>query len=89
MYFIVGLGLGILGYRLNIYFQNNLNVAIIGQNFFIEFHTLFDAENNVLKFYSEHENKIINIKNNENIEGRSFPLAAIFQTKFKYDNYYD
>jgi hypothetical protein len=33
MYFIVDLGLGILGYRLNIYFQNNLNVAIIGQIF--------------------------------------------------------
>ena len=63
MYYIIDLGLGIKGYLLNAHFQKNLGIAIIGQNFFTEFHTLFDSENNVLKFYSEYKNKIINVKN--------------------------
>ena len=53
-------------------------MAIIGQNFFTEFHTLFDSENNVLKFYSEYNGKIINIKNNDfDDEGASFGFFFI------------
>ena len=37
---------------LNIFFEEKLTVAIIGQPFFKSFHTKFDLENNVLKFYS-------------------------------------
>ena len=79
MYFIVDLGLGIKGYLLNVHFEKDLDVAIIGQNFFTEFHTLFDSENNVLKFYSEYNGKIINIKNNDfdNDEGASFGFFFI------------
>ena len=63
-HFIIELGLGIVGYILNVHFQKDLSIAIIGQNFFTEFHTLFDSENKVLKFYSEYNDKIINIKKN-------------------------
>ena len=63
MFFIIDLGLDIKGYILNIQFKRNLDVAIIGQNFFIEFHTLFDSEKQVLKFYNEDKSKIINLKN--------------------------
>ena len=68
MYFMIDLGLGITGYILNIHFQKNLETAIIGQHFFTEFHTLFDSENNILKFYSDNKEKIINLKkyNNKN-----------------------
>ena len=66
MYFKIDLGLGIKAYILNIHFQKNLGIAIIGQNFFTEFHTLFDSENNVLKFYSDNKDKIINIKKYNN-----------------------
>ena len=58
--------MGIKAYILNIHFQKNLGIAIIGQNFFTEFHTLFDSENNVLKFYSDNKDKIINIKKYNN-----------------------
>ena len=68
MFFIVDLGFGITGYLLNVQFQKDLDVAVIGQNFFTEFHTLFDAENNVLKFYSEYKGKIINININNYLE---------------------
>ena len=49
-------------------FKKNLWTAIIGQNFFTEFHTLFDPENKVLKFYSDSKDKIIWIKQNNNGE---------------------
>jgi hypothetical protein len=76
MFFIVDLGLGITGYLLNVQFQKDLDVAIIGQNFFTEFHTLFDAENNVLKFYSEYKGKIINLNNYLEDEGNSFSTGT-------------
>jgi hypothetical protein len=76
MFFIVDLGLGITGYLLNVQFQKDLDVAIIGQNFFTEFHTLFDAENNVLKFYSEYKGKIINLNNYLEDEGNSFSAGT-------------
>ena len=71
MFFTVDLGYGIIGYLLNIQFQKNLNVAVIGQKFFTEFHTLFDPENKVLKFYSEQKDKIIYVKNNNNDNNKS------------------
>ena len=77
MFFIIELGLGIKGYLLNVHFQKNLDIAIIGQNFFTEFHTLFDSENNVLKFYSENKEKIIDLKNynSDNEKGSSILLV--------------
>ena len=42
MFYTINFGNGIIGYLLNIQFQKKLSTAIIGQNFFIEFHTLFD-----------------------------------------------
>jgi hypothetical protein len=46
-------------YILNIAFQKSLQIALIGQPFFTLFHTRFDYENKVLKFYSEEPDKII------------------------------
>ena len=76
MFFMVDLGYGITGYLLNVQFQKDLDVAIIGQNFFTEFHTLFDAENNVLKFYSEYKGKIINLNNYLEDEENSFSTGT-------------
>ena len=76
MFYMVDLGFGITGYLLNVQFQKDLDVAIIGQNFFIEFHTLFDAENNVLKFYSEYKGKIINLNNYLEDEENSFSTGT-------------
>ena len=76
MFFTIDFGYGIIGYLLNIQFQKDLAVAIIGQNFFTEFHTLFDPENKVLKFYSDKKDKIINLqKYNEKNESH---LSIIF-----------
>ena len=76
MFFMVDLGFGITGYLLNVQFQKDLDVAVIGQNFFIEFHTLFDAENNILKFYSEYKSKIINLNNYWEDEEKSFSTGT-------------
>ena len=46
-------------YCLNVAFQKDLQIALIGQPFFRLFHTRFDYENNVLKFYTEESDKII------------------------------
>lgn len=46
-------------YIFNIAFQENFPIALIGQPFFKLFHTKFDYENKVLKFYSEDESKFI------------------------------
>ena len=46
-------------YRLRLIFKDNTDICIIGQNFFFEFHTLFDGDNDVLKFYNENEGSII------------------------------
>jgi hypothetical protein len=78
MFFMIELGLGIIGYILNVHFQKNNEIAIIGQNFFTEFHTLFDPEEKVLKFYSEYSGKIININKKEyiNENNRSYSGAV-------------
>ena len=66
MFFEIDFNYGIKGYFLNIQFQKQLGIAIIGQNFFTEFHTLFDPENNVLKFYNQDKERIVNINTNRN-----------------------
>ena len=66
MFFEIDFNYGIKGYLLNIQFQKQLGIAIIGQNFFTEFHTLFDPENNVLKFYNQDKERIVNINTNRN-----------------------
>ena len=76
MFFTIDFGYGIIGYLLNIQFQKDLAVAIIGQNFFTEFHTLFDPENNILKFYSDNNEKIIRLKGNT--EGNNSILGITF-----------
>ena len=73
MFYMIDFGYGIIGYLLNAQFEKNLWTAIIGQNFFTEFHTLFDPENKVLKFYSDSKDKIIWIKQNYN-SGNNFGI---------------
>ena len=46
-------------YRLRLIFADDTDICTIGQNFFYEFHTLFDSDNDVLKFYNENEGSII------------------------------
>lgn len=58
------------GFYLNVNFMKNLEVAIIGQTFFIQFHTLFDIDNNALKFYSDYENQIKILNKNKGGDNR-------------------
>ena len=46
-------------YRLRLLFVEDLDLCIIGQNFFYEFHTLFDDDNSVLKFYNSNAESIM------------------------------
>ena len=39
--------------------MEDLDLCIIGQNFFYEFHTLFDDDNSVLKFYNSNAESIV------------------------------
>ena len=78
MFFVVNFGYGIRGYLLHVQFQKNLNIAIIGQNFFTEFHTLFDPENQVLKFYSDYKDKIFQIKIGNNEQGNNSGIIFFF-----------
>ena len=50
---------GNIEYVFKITFQKNLPIALIGQPFFKLFHTKFDYENKVLKFYSEDQSNFI------------------------------
>ena len=47
-------------YRLRFLFDEEADYCIIGQTFYYEYHTLFDDDNGVLKFYNEDESQIIN-----------------------------
>lgn len=66
MYYEYEMDDGSIIFLLNIYFENHVEPAIIGQPFFYEFHTMFDLDNNMLKFYSSDPKKII--KNNNRVE---------------------
>lgn len=46
-------------YRLRFLFVENIDFCIIGQNFFYEYHTLFDDDSGVLKFYNDDDSKIV------------------------------
>ena len=46
-------------YRLRFLFVDGISFIIIGQNFYYEYHTLFDDQSGVLKFFSEEKTKIV------------------------------
>jgi hypothetical protein len=46
-------------YRLRLFFDEETDFCIIGQTFYYEYHTLFDDERGVLKFFSEEKSKIV------------------------------
>ena len=46
-------------YRLRLLFVEDIDLCIIGQNFFYEFHTLFDDDNSILKFYNSNGESIV------------------------------
>ena len=56
-------------YRLRLLFLDNVNFCVIGQDFFYEYHTLFDGENGVLKFYNDEQNEIAYRPGGESEEG--------------------
>jgi len=58
MFSLVNMEDGRRGYMLDVVFRDS-NMPIMGQRFFQVFHTKFDLENKVLKFYNENTEKII------------------------------
>ena len=46
-------------YRLRFLFMQDIDFCVIGQNFFYEYHTLFDDKNSILKFYNDDQTKIV------------------------------
>ena len=46
-------------YRLRFIFVSDIDICVIGQNFFYEYHTLFDDDSGVLKFYNDDNSKIV------------------------------
>lgn len=59
MYYEYEMSDGSTIYLLNIYFENHVEPAIIGQPFFYDFHTMFDLNDNSLKFFSSNPKKIV------------------------------
>ena len=57
------------GYILNVYFEEGIEMGIIGLPFFYEFHTRFDFDSNMMKFFSN--NKKINKSFNKNIKSEN------------------
>ena len=55
-------------YRLRLLFVEDSDICVIGQNFFYEYHTLFDDDNSVLKFYNDDEGSIIPYKEKTRIK---------------------
>ena len=56
-------------YFLDVYFEEGLEMGVIGLPFFYEFHTRFDLDNNLMKFYHNNSKNIIKVfkgKNNSN-----------------------
>ena len=51
-------------YILNVYFEEGNEMGIIGLPFFYEFHTRFDMDKNMMKFYSNEKNIIKSINRN-------------------------
>ena len=46
-------------YRLRFFFADGIDFSIIGQVFYYEYHTLFDDDSGVLKFYNDDDSKIV------------------------------
>lgn len=46
-------------YRLRFLFMQNIDFCVIGQNFFYEYHTLFDDERSLLTFFNDDKSKIV------------------------------
>ena len=56
-------------YQSKIFFEEGIEMGIIGLPFFYEFHTRFDLDNNIMKFYHHNQNNIIkSLKNNKTTE---------------------
>ena len=51
-------------YILNVYFEEGKEMGIIGLPFFYEFHTRFDLDKNMMKFYSNEKNIIKSLNRN-------------------------
>jgi hypothetical protein len=65
---------GKLVYRLRFIFIQDIDFCIIGQNFFYEYHTLFDDRNSVLKFYNDDQTKIVYHEENDDEEIKTWML---------------
>ena len=39
--------------------MDDLDICVIGQNFFYEYHTLFDDDSGSLKFYNDDDSKVV------------------------------
>ncbi len=62
-------------YRLRFLFANDIDLILIGQTFFYEYHTLFDDDNGVLKFYNDDTTKIVH--NEDNSGGTSTVVIVL------------
>ena len=61
-------------HALNVYFLDTISISLVGQPFFKLFHTKFDFENKVLKFYSDQPgNKEFTWVKPPNDQARDFP----------------
>ena len=57
---------GTIIYFLNIFFEEGIEMGIIGIPFFLEFHTRFDLDKKMMMFYHSNNKKINKIFNNNN-----------------------
>lgn len=64
-------------YRLRLIFMDNINFCVVGQDFYYEYHTLFDDEKEVLKFYNEDKNEIVYHEGNESEGMKTWVLVCI------------
>lgn len=55
-------------YRLRLLFVDNMKQVIIGQNFFYEYHTLFDDSNDILKFYNDDTEAVVKHEESRSIK---------------------
>ena len=64
-------------YRLRLLFTDNINFCVIGQDFFYEYHTLFDDDNEILKFYSDEKKEIVYHEGDEDEGIKTWVLVCI------------
>ena len=58
LYYEQSLHNGSIAYILNVYFEEGVEIGIIGLPFFFEFHTRFDLDKNEIKFFHNNNKKI-------------------------------